>query len=292
MAEVVNLFGEVEQTIDPLRNRFVEPPFTVLDGRSGDWQMRKARWKGLGIKSEEGRSVNTFHTNTNWMAEKAGKPMPSNTSIFDPYLCEVMYKWFCPDGGTILDPFAGGSVRGVVAGYLDYKYTGIELRPEQVASNEQQITDILKERQNNVKYICGDSNIVLDDIHDCYDMIFSCPPYADLEVYSDLDGDISNMSYSDFLVAYQSIITKACDKLKVGGYAVFVVGEVRDKKDPRSTYYGFVPDTVRCFMNAGMAYYNEAILLTPTGSAPIRAAGGMRTQKLCKVHQNVLVFKK
>ena len=39
----------------------------------------------------------------------------SATSIFDPVLCELAYRWSCPQGGTIIDPFAGGSVRGVVA---------------------------------------------------------------------------------------------------------------------------------------------------------------------------------
>ena len=39
----------------------------------------------------------------------------SGTSIFDPVLCELAYRWFCPPGGTVLDPFAGGSVRGIVS---------------------------------------------------------------------------------------------------------------------------------------------------------------------------------
>jgi hypothetical protein len=47
-------------------------------------------------------------------------------SIFDPVLCELLYKWFCTNGGSVLDPFAGGSVRGVV-GILGYPY-GIDLR--------------------------------------------------------------------------------------------------------------------------------------------------------------------
>ena len=31
----------------------------------------------------------------------------SGTSIFDPVLCEIAYRWFSPAGGLILDPFAG-----------------------------------------------------------------------------------------------------------------------------------------------------------------------------------------
>jgi tRNA G10 N-methylase Trm11 len=53
-----------------------------------------------------------------------------------------MYRWFVPQEGTVLDPFAGGSVRGVVAAHLGYKYTGIELRKEQVKANEKQAKDI------------------------------------------------------------------------------------------------------------------------------------------------------
>jgi hypothetical protein len=65
-------------------------------------------------------------------------PTASGTSIFDPVLCEIAYRWFCPPGGTVLDPFAGGSVRGIVTARLGRPYVGIELRAEQVAANQAQ----------------------------------------------------------------------------------------------------------------------------------------------------------
>ena len=34
-------------------------------------------------------------------------------------------------------------------------------------------------------------------------MLFTCPPYADLEVYSDLEEDISNMPYEKFKQIYE-----------------------------------------------------------------------------------------
>src|SRR5690606_601202 len=63
----------------------------------------------------------------------------SGTSIFDPVICEIAYRWFCPPNGIVLDPFAGGSVRGIVASRLGRRYVGIELRPEQVAANAAQL---------------------------------------------------------------------------------------------------------------------------------------------------------
>ena len=121
-------------------------------------------------------------------------------------------------------------------------------------------------------------------------MVFSCPPYADLEVYSDDPKDLSTMKYSDFKAVYFEIIKKACDRLKPDSFACFVVGEVRDKK---GNYIDFVGDTVQAFRDAGLEYYNEAILITCVGSLPIRAGKQFSSgRKLGKTHQNILVFVK
>ena len=196
-----------------------------------------------------------------------------------------------PHGGEILDPFAGGSVRGIVAHKLGYKYTGIELRQEQVESNIEQAKEILPP-DNQPTWICGDSDKVLDELSFTPDFIFSCPPYYNLEIYSQEEDDLSNMSYPDFIEKYQSIIKKAYTKLDSGGFAVFVVGEVRDDY---GYYIDFVGDTKRCFMDkmlVGAKLYNEMVLLDPIGTAMIRASGFDKNKKVVKIHQNILCFKK
>tara|TARA_S200002703_G_scaffold23020_1_gene19786 strand:+ start:178 stop:1035 length:858 start_codon:yes stop_codon:yes gene_type:complete len=267
-----------------LREKFIEPPFSVLDTKSGSWQRRKKQWKNLGIKSELGRDVSVINMDTISKNQNTTK----YTSIFDPALCEIIYHWFCPKNGSILDPFAGGSVRGIVANYLRYKYTGIELRQEQVDSNREQGLNILNVN-NQPNWYVGDSNKILDRFTQKYDLVFSCPPYAYLEKYSDLEDDLSNMSYDKFLKIYESIIKKSCDLLDDGGFACFVVGEFRDNK---GNYIGFVPDTIKAFQKCGMHFYNECILLNAIASASMRANGNMKSKKLVKVHQNVLIFRK
>jgi DNA modification methylase len=288
MKENLDLFGNVIITDPILRDQFIEPPFSVLDTKSGNWQRRKKLWSQLGIKSEIGRNATTFNSKgkTNMFAGKEVKM--NDTSIFDPALCEVLYKWFCHENGKILDPFAGGSVRGIVANKLGYKYTGIDIRQEQIDSNREQALQIL-DINNQPNWYVGDSNEILNNFNNDFDFIFSCPPYADLEVYSDLEGDISNMEYNNFLKAYESIIKKSCELLKKDSLACFVVGEVRDKK---GNYIGFVPDTIKAFEKCGMKFYNEAILLNAIGTAMMRANGNMKSKKLVKVHQNILIFKK
>lgn len=213
----------------------------------------------------------------------------SGTSIFDPVLCELIYTWFNIKGGSILDPFAGGSVRGIVANYLGFHYTGIDLRPEQIEANKEQGKAITPVSVPN--WICGNSLNVSELTSQKYDLVFSCPPYYDLEIYSDNPNDLSNYkSYEEFLSDYNSIIKQSIDLLNENRFACFVVGDVRDKK---GFYRNFVSDTIKAFEAAGAKLYNEAILITSVGSLPIRVTKQFQSgRKLGKTHQNILVFYK
>lgn len=68
-----NLFGwqdPIEETKASLFDKFIVPPFSVLDRRQGYWQNRKRTWLRLGIKSELGRdehlcfNLNSFDADT------------------------------------------------------------------------------------------------------------------------------------------------------------------------------------------------------------------------------------
>lgn len=224
-----------------------------------------------------------------WATETGTENMAAGTSIFDPVLCELIYRWFCPLGGKVLDPFAGGSVRGIVAAKLGHEYTGVELRPKQVAANEEQAKVICDETAP--QWVIGDAANITDLVPGEYDLVFSCPPYYDLEVYSDLGGELSAMdTYEDFLTVYGDITAKCAGMLKEDRFACFVVGDIRDKK---GFYRGFVGDTIKAFQDVGLRLYNEAILVTAAGSLPIRVGRQFSaTRKLGKTHQNVLVFVK
>ena len=278
-----DLEEEVEEEKKNLKDEFIVPPLSILDTRQGYWQDRKNEWKSLGLDSGIGRDDELLGKGMKQLAERQGANL-TGTSIFDPVLCEIMYKWFNVYQGRIYDPFAGGSVRGVVASKLGYEYMGIDLRREQVEAN-------YKNAENlgvSPIWICDDSLNADEHINDAsVDMIFSCPPYADLEVYSDDPKDLSTMEYDEFMNAYRKIIDIACRKLKDDRFAVFVVGDVRDKK---GAYRNFVDFTKQCFNDNGLVTYNELILTEQIGTAQLRARRVFNTRKVVKVHQNVLVF--
>lgn len=209
-------------------------------------------------------------------------------SVFDPALAELVYRWFCPAGGSVLDPFAGGATRGVVASRLGLKYTGIELRRAQVRSNRRQGRALA--HPPAPRWVLGDAREVRRLAPGRYDLLFTCPPYADLEVYSDDPRDLSRMAYPSFLAALRFVIAESAALLRPNRFAAIVIGDVRDR---RGAVRGLAGETVLAARAAGLELHNDAIYLPPAGSLPLRvAAGFMRGRKLGRAHQHVLIFAK
>lgn len=234
------------------------------------------------IERELGRELSTAEFQEKFYEEKA---IDNGTSVFDPVLCELAYRWFSPPGGQVVDPFAGGSVRGIVAGAMGRKYWGCDLRQEQIEANIAQGKSI--DTKETPKWVCGDSLVKLDEAPSA-DFLFSCPPYGDLEVYSNDPSDLSAMEWPKFLEAYDAIIAKGVAKLKQNRFACFVVGDFRDDA---GHYRNFIAKTTAAFEKAGCHFYNDAVLLTMVGSASMRVSRQfMAGRKFAKTHQNILVY--
>jgi DNA modification methylase len=290
----LDLFGDPikRKTSGPVADKFGFPPFSVLDARQGDWQERKRAWASLGIESEVARPdtdnfIKTQDRGEYWQSKMGDASTEKNqgTSIFDPTLCECIYRWFSAEGGQVVDPFAGGSVRGIVAAMTGRRYWGCDLRQEQVEANNAQADEIKPEPRP--VWVCGDSMETLAAAPDA-DLVFSCPPYGDLEKYSDDPSDLSAMEWHTFKAAYSRIILRAVKRLKQDRFACFVVGDFRDN---RGFYRDFVSGTIEAFRSAGAELYNEAILVTSVGSASMRVTKQFNAgRKFAKTHQNILVF--
>jgi hypothetical protein len=258
-------------------------PFSVLDTRTKEWKKRKEYWiTTYGIQSELGRedteSKTIFWDNPS-----------SNVSIFDPVLCEVMYDWFSPKGGKVLDPFAGGSVRGIVAEEMGRSYTGIDLSESQILAN--------KEQSDKPNWIFGDSKKVVFGLEDEFDFVFTCPPYYDLEVYSDNKSDLSQMSESQFDESLESILYQSSLKLKNNRFFAIVVSEVREPSVTGNysigKYRGLVHKTIQMCEKHGLSFYNDMVLFNSQHQASrVGKTYFERNRKIPSVHQNVLVFVK
>lgn len=285
-----------------LRDRYLVPPFSILDSQVGEWLKKRNEWEIiLKNRAENVRNI-TAKSNTPYINKfdydpgYKGLERNGNISTFDPFLCEILIRWFSRPKDHIFDPFAGGHVRGAVAGILGRNYQGVDLNNLQVAANRdnwEKIKEIYDSTDFcDVKWVCADSLKQLDiesKEHNLYNMLFSCPPYYNLEVYSDSPNDLSNCkTYDAFMELYTEIIKKSYNVLQDDSFAVFVVEEIRDNS---GIFYGFVPDTIKAFTSVGFKYYNELILENRIMSLGVRCPKYFeQSRKVGRHHQNVLVF--
>ena len=303
-----------------LNDTFIIPPFSILDCRQGYWQARKKMWRGIigdMGQSRQGKLIQSIgmqykdlYTRTAEHRETLGisfreyldkyvpeevkqqesqKVLTTGVSLFDPVLAEILCKWFTPyKGAKIFDCFAGDTQKGLVFGTCGYEFKGVELRQEQVDINNEVIAD----RGLPISYVCDDGQNVANHFEpESQDLLFSCPPYFDLEVYSDLPNDASNQgTYEEFIAILDNAFKAAFGCLKENRFAVVVLGDVRSKKD--GSYYDFGGDVKRIFREAGAHLYNELILIEMSSSVALRAKKYMESRKVAKMHQNILVFYK
>jgi len=279
--ELANLLIDEElepedKTLGNMVAQFGVPPFSVLDTRQKYWQERKRQW-GRSIGDQGESRENTLAAKGS-MLEGIG-----SASILDAVLAELVCRWFGKSGFSAFDCFAGDTVFGYVAASCGLEFTGIELRLEQARLNNERTKEL------SANYICDDGRNLGAHISDeSMDLFFSCPPYADLEVYSDDPRDLSNMGHEDFFKILESCLSQVYRKLKDNRFAVVVISEVRNKV---GKYIGTVPAIINVMVESGFNYWNELILVNSAGTLPMRAGRPMHTtRKVGRTHQNVLVF--
>lgn len=269
-----------------LARDFVIPPFSVFDTRGGAWLERKKKWREI-IKDDATSRGNAKLMSGNISSYEGQGGMALN-SLLDPVLAEILVSWFMPQSGkNVFDTFAGDTVFGFVAAYKGKHFTGIELREEQARYNQESCA----EYELDARYICDDGRNVDKYIGEkTQDLYFSCPPYFDLEVYSDLPNDASNQgTYEEFYAILDTAFRKSIRCLKDNRFAIVVASDMRGKD---GGYHDFISDIKHTFASSGMKLYNEIILINSVGSGAFRARNIMRTRKVVRLHQEVLVFYK
>ena len=268
------LFGEtVETKLLSIKDRLGFIPISVW---RPDWSITK-EWKAL--IADDG---STRELVGNEMALPGSK---YKTSIFNPHLAMMILSAYCPQNARIFDAFAGGGTRAIVAASMGFDYLGVELRGEEV--------DRIRERGEYLgkkfEIVCGDST-KYEPEPEAFDFSYSCPPYYDLEVYSKLEGDISNASdYGACLDMLHASLNKTNIALKPGSLCVWVVGNFRDKNGYLRHFNG---DVINCARNAGFVLHDELIWWGASGAAHQRAGQFEANRKSVRVHEYIIVLKK
>lgn len=215
-------------------------------------------------------------------------------SEFNPDLCKFVIQYWSNRGDLILDPFHGWGTRCAIAMQLGRAYMGYDISP----TTNKDVAEMIREQTLQTKWfgceipayklLCGDGTLVSEVQQDSVDLIFTCPPYFNIEKYESVKGQLSDID--DYKVFMQKMATAAkryIEVLKDKKFCVLVVGDWREK----GTLRLFSKDMIDVFCSAGFTLYD--LLIHKLNSAAIVGCGNFdENHFVTKSHEYILVFKK
>jgi hypothetical protein len=236
-----------------------------------------------------------------WLYRKAKMILPFKDDInennsyyseFNPLISQNITNFWSKEGNIIIDPFAGRT-RGIVSGLTNRKYYGFEISKEVYDS----VINVIESGKNKFKdefkpIIYNDDSINLNKYNlPLADLIFSCPPYWDLEKYPSTPGQLSDIKeYHIFLKKLKDILKKSIDNLKYNGYVCLVVGDFR--KNGR--IIDLTTDVIN-MMNTidNIVLWDKIVLQNVNFGHASKRFGSIKHKKItAKVTEYLLVFKK
>jgi hypothetical protein len=207
------------------------------------------------------------------------------TSIFNPHLAQMILSAYCPQKAKIYDAFGGGGTRGFIASAMGHDYTGVEIREDEVARIKMKQLEL----NTDFEITVGDSRFYPIE-ENYFDFSYSCPPYYNLEVYSTLDGDMSNVStYQEFLGMLKQSLEVTYRGLKHESLCIWVVGNLRDKKGNLIHLSG---DTIRLGLETGFVLHDELIFWGASDIAVQRVGQFNAHRRSVRVHEQIIILKK
>lgn len=181
-------------------------------------------------------------------------------------------------------PLVVDGTRGYIATKMGFEYTGVELRQEEYLRVKEQ----MKEWGINFEFLLNDSTKYIPNEE--YDFAFTCPPYYDLEVYSNLENDLSNAkTYKEYLEMLKQTISNIYNCLKTNSFAVFVVGNFRNKKGELEHLNG---DIINISKEVGFKLWDELIWEGASNVALTRCGKFEKNRKSVRMHEYIIILKK
>ena len=184
-------------------------------------------------------------------------------------------------GKTYLDPCCGWGVRMLASAALDINYIGFDVNPELIVQLNKLGKDIQRFKPNwEFKvYECG-SEVFIPELKNKADVIFTSPPYFDLEMYNmDEKHADSLLNYDKWLNSFvKPMISNCYDYAKDNAHVMFNV--------KNSKKYKLVDD----FINIGNKYFKHQKLDTLKTIKRTVKGKGNSSPHLLKSDEDIIVF--
>ena len=191
-------------------------------------------------------------------------------SRFPQNVCRFAVKFYCPENGTVLDPFMGHNSRFESVWRCGRNYIGFDVCHEFVEMNRK-IMLMLQEENNralekndaDITLIEADSRDMLRFVKpDTADFCITSPPFWDIEYYGPEAEQLGNAKlYGDFLYSLGTIVKNCFDVLKPGAFIAWELNDFR--KD--GIFYPYHADGLRLFKDVGFELWDTIIIDYGTG---------------------------
>jgi DNA modification methylase len=206
-------------------------------------------------------------------------------SEFHAGLAENLIRYWSLKGARVVDPFAGRVTRAVVTTKLDREYYGYEITPN---TYKRALTHF--DKHNISPNLYKGDGCKLEHTEDNFaDLVFTCPPYFNIEQYETCDNQLSDIKdYHTFMDSMGECIKNVKRVLKEGAWAVFVVADFRVGGELKS----FSSDLIQSFKNNDMIHYDTIIMENISPFATLTAYQAACKRYTPKTHEYILVFRK
>jgi DNA modification methylase len=210
-------------------------------------------------------------------------------STFSPVMAKNIINFWSEKNDIILDPFSGRT-RAIMANALERNYIGYEVSKD--------VTDYMTDRLSkiklttNIKILNKDCATLGEELKgSVVDLIFTCPPYWNLEKYQSCPGQLSDYTnYKHFLMALHERLTEALKTLKSQKYMCVVVGDFRYNKQ----YIPFHNDLIQTMKaNENIDLHDVVVLQNiPFNTAAFYFGSKKKHKYTAKAHEYLIVWKK
>lgn len=219
-------------------------------------------------------------------------------SIFPYDLAKQVILFYSDEGDIIFDPCAGHITRMWVTYMSNRSYIGYDVSKEFYELNCK-IRDTLlgigsQEKLLDINNGCSidlvlHSSIKVNLGDRSMDLIFTSPPYWDIEFYGDESGQLGyNKTYKGFLQGLEMVFSESFRVLKQHKYAVFNINDFR--KD--GTLYDFHNDVIKIGRKVGFDLHDIRIVNWKNSIASVFASQVEDRKVSGKAHEYLVVFKK
>ena len=240
----------------------------------------KSKWKDAYLNDGEIeiRKTSAGYTNT-------GEIGNQKMSEFHAGVAENIVRFWSLPGSKIVDPFAGRATRAVVTSKLGRDYYGYEITPTTYKRNIEHFDKV----NISPNLYMSDGTLLKETPDNFADLIYTCPPYYNIEEYESVDGQLSDCNTYDSFMGFIDRCAQNCFRvLKDGTFCVWVVADFRQG----GKLIDFHGDTIQSFKKAGFNYHDIIIMENISPYANFTTYQSACKRYTPKTHEYILVFRK